>query len=74
MVAIKAAYSLITKPAHAELRLGVSTTKKKGINKMAILGGIIITAIAIGAIASAKIPASGKLVLSGMVLYVVLAV
>lgn len=40
---------------------------------MAILGGIVITAIAIGAIASARMPASGKLVLGGMVLYVVLA-
>lgn len=51
--------------------LGRDTTKERNNTHMAIIGGIIVTAIAVGAIASAKIPASGKLVLSGMVLYVV---
>lgn len=50
--------------------LGMGTTKKKGTVIMAILAGTIVTAIAIGAIAAARIPASGKLVLGGMVIYV----
>lgn len=51
--------------------LGRDTTRKE--HNMAVLAGIIITAIAIGAIASARIPAVGKLVLGCMVLYVVLS-